>query len=488
MSVGDVLGRRRAMGRSVAWRVALVIVLAQLATGFVAVGLTAALVERRVRSLAAEGFRARLEAVADELQVSLDPAVPLDQASPALVRDLARRFADPVLLVHADGTLALRSDTSEATALPPALDLALATGDVQMRTAPRGRTWAAVPLYSASGNLIGGFVVQPIDRTLDAEVAPLRRGYAGALGAALAAGIAVALLLGGTLTRRLIGPLRTITNGVERVGAGEYDVRLDDELPGEIGRLAASVNAMAADVERAIASLKNADRMRRDLVANVGHDLRTPLAALAGYAEEAERYLAAGDDEAAREAVVSAQRQASHLGRLVRDLFELSVLETHPDALRREPVPMGELLHEAAALHRGLMRRSGIAFDVRIPSGLPIVDADGARLLRLIGNLLDNARAHTPDGGTVTLAAHVEGDRVVVVIADTGPGIPPDVLPHLFSRYYRGDDVRTRSRERGTGLGLAIALETARRHGGDLVAESTPGQGSIFRVTLPAEA
>jgi len=487
MSRADRLRRRRAMGRSVAWRVALVIVLAQLATGFVAVGLTAALVERRVRNLAAEGFRSRLEAVADELQASLDPTVPLDEASPALVRDLARRFADPVLLVHADGTLALRSDTTEELALPSALDLVLAAGDVQMQTAPRGRSWAVVPLYSASGNLIGGFVVQPIDQTLDAEVAPLRRGYAGALGAALAAGIAVALLLGGALARRLVGPLRTITQGVERVGAGEYDVRLDDELPGEIGRLAASVNAMAADVERAIDALKNADRMRRDLVANVGHDLRTPLAALAGYAEEAERHLDNGDDAAARETVVAAQRQAAHLGRLVRDLFELSVLETHPDALRREPVPLGELLHEAAALHVGLMRRSGVAFEVHIPSGLPIVDADGARLLRLIGNLLDNARAHTPEGGTVTLAARANADGVTVDVSDTGPGIPEDALPHLFSRYYRGDDVRTRSRERGTGLGLAIALETARRHGGDLVAESAPGQGSIFRLTLPVE-
>jgi len=133
------------------------------------------------------------------------------------------------------------------------------------------------------------------------------------------------------------------------------------------------------------------------------------------------------------------------------------------------------------------MRRSSVAFEVHIPSGLPIVDADGARLLRLIGNLLDNARAHTPEGGTVTLAARANADGVTVDVSDTGPGIPEDALPHLFSRYYRGDDVRTRSRERGTGLGLAIALETARRHGGDLVAESAPGQGSIFRLTLPVE-
>ena len=481
---------RSGAARSVAWRVAVVLVLAQLATGFVAVGLTAALVERRVKDLAAQGLRARLETVADELQVSLDPSQPLDEAPSSLVRDLARRFADPVAFVHADGTLARRSDSSNLP-LPPALDLVLATGDVEMQVAPRGATWAVVPLYSASGNLLGGFVVQPLDRTLDAAIAPLRRGYAGALGVALLAGIAVALVLAGALSRRLVEPLRGITRGVERVGAGEYDVRLDDGLPGEIGRLAASVNTMAEQVSDAVETLRTADRMRRDLVTNVGHDLRTPLAALSAYAEEAERHLDGHDAAAAAAALASARRQAEHLARLVRDLFELSVLEAHPDALRLEPVPLGELLHDVAEQHRGLMARDGVVFALDLPAGLPILEADGARLVRLVGNLLDNARAHTPSGGTVSLRACAEGGDAVVEVQDTGSGIDSDALPHLFSRYYRGTDARTRRGEgagSGTGLGLAIAHETARRHGGHLTAESTVGQGSTFRLALPVRS
>lgn len=470
--------------RSVAGRVALVLVLAQLATGFIALGLTAALIERKVEDLAVRSFQSRLEAVADELQVSLDPAQPLDAASPALVADVARRFADPVALVHADGTLALAADTL-GRPLPVDLDLALAAGDVEVHARPSDASWAAVPLYSAAGNLIGGLVVAPLGRTLDAEKAPLRRGYAGALGASLLVGIGVALVLGGALARGLIRPLTTITRGVERVGAGEYDVRLDDALPGEIGRLAASVNAMAADVSASVETLRTADRMRRDLVTNVGHDVRTPLAALSGYAEEAERHLNAGDLAAARRDLAAARRQADQLGRLIRDLFELSVLESHPDALRREPVPLGELLHDVAATHAGLMQRAGVAFDVDVPAGMPLLEADGARLVRLVGNLLDNARAHTPAGGRVALRARAENGQAVVEVEDTGSGIDPDVLPHLFSRYYRGSDARTRRGEGGTGLGLAIAHETARRHGGTLVAEAAAEQGSVFRLALP---
>jgi signal transduction histidine kinase len=137
-----------------------------------------------------------------------------------------------------------------------------------------------------------------------------------------------------------------------------------------------------------------------------------------------------------------------------------------------------------AGRHAGAFRQSEVALAVEAPPGLPAVKADGARLVRLLSNLLDNARRHTPPGGTVRLAARADANAVTVEVEDTGPGIDPDVLPHVFERYYRGTDARTR-RAGGTGLGLAIARAIAEAHGGRLEAESLPDAGARFRLTLP---
>ncbi|HYE59320.1 MAG TPA: HAMP domain-containing sensor histidine kinase, partial [Rhodothermales bacterium] len=266
------------------------------------------------------------------------------------------------------------------------------------------------------------------------------------------------------------------------IGRGDYTARLPEHEPGEIGRLAASVNAMAAEVQASVESLRRADAMRRELVANVGHDLRTPLAALQGYVDEARRHAV---DPTARADLDVAARQAAHLTRLVDDLFELSVLEGDAEALRVEPVPLGELLNDAAAAHRARMEAAGVGFVLDLSPALPTLEADGTRLLRLLDNLLGNARTHTPSGGTVTLRARPEGDGVVVEVADTGVGIDPEVLPHLFDRYWRGSDARTRRPDgSGTGLGLAIAAQIARLHGGTLTVESAPGAGSTFTLRL----
>ena len=166
------------------------------------------------------------------------------------------------------------------------------------------------------------------------------------------------------------------------------------------------------------------------------------------------------------------------------DLFELSVLDRPETALRLGPVPLGEPLRDVAGRHAGAFRQSGVALEVEAPPGLPVLEADGARLVRLLSNLLDNARRHTP--------AHRARGRGRRRGRGGGHGgrIDPDVLPHVFERYYRGTDARTRGA--GTGLGLAIARATAEAHGGRLDVEdrqvgeaSQTGEGAVFRLTLP---
>ena len=146
-------------------------------------------------------------------------------------------------------------------------------------------------------------------------------------------------------------------------------------------------------------------------------------------------------------------------------------------------MPLAELLAEVEATHRPAMAASDVTFLVDAPADLPTVEADGARLLRMIDNLLTNARRHTPAGGTVRLSGAVEGPAVVLRVEDTGPGIPADEREAVFERYYRGGDARTRGE--GTGLGLAIARAVARAHGGDITVEGAPGGGAAFVVTLP---
>ncbi len=476
------------VARSVAPRVAAVIVAALVVTAVGAVGLSARLADGRIRALAATSLRLRVESVAEEIQQRADPGTSLHTLPDRLRRDLAYRFPDPVALVAPDGSVIERFGPPTDAPLPVVLAAQLAAQTTVVETdpaAPAG-TWAVTPLYDDAGLLAGGLLVQPLEASLAAELAPTRAAYRRALLLAGLASLVLALGLGVGLARWLVRPLRRITEGVERLGQGEFGARLSEDEPGEIGRLAQRVNAMAAEVQTSVETLRRADRMRRELVANVGHDLRTPLAALRGYVDEARRHAAESDGPAAQADLDVAARQGRHLSRLVDDLFELSVLESSPEALHTEPVPLGELLHDAAATHRPRLEAAGLTFTLALADGLPLVEADGSRLLRLLDNLLGNARTHTPAGGTVTLRAHAEPGAAVIAVQDTGRGIDAEALPHLFDRYWRGHDARTRRPDgSGTGLGLAIAAQIARLHGGTLTAESAPGAGSTFTLRLP---
>ncbi len=476
--------------KTVAGRVALVLVGVQVATSLLAVGLAAVLASGGNRQLAARSMEQQLDAVAREIEERAAPLYTLDALPPLLLSDLETRFLDPIYLVDANVD-AIRS-VGEAPsvhlddATRAALTEAMATSDVFVQVDPRN-TVGAAPLFDADGLLVGSLLVLPMEETLAQTLAPQRQAYARALALSGVVALGLALVLGLVYTQRLIAPLRTITSGIERVGSGDYSGRLpatrtpDDE----IGRLTTAVNRMAEQVAGSFDRLQTADRLRRDLITNVGHDLRTPLAALSGYAEEAERLMREGRPDESAQALASVRRQSGALARLIDDLFELSILESAPAPLRREPVPLAELLHDAADRHRALMASDGLDFALDLPPALPTLDADGLRLLRLIDNLLANARRHTAEGGRVTLSADWQPDHVALHVADTGSGIAPDLLPTLFERYHRGDGPRTRGTS--TGLGLAIARQIAQAHGGTLTAQSTFGQGSRFTLLLPTD-
>ena len=485
--------------RSVFWKVALILVGVQVATGLLAVMLSAWYASGRSRTLAANGLRLRLDALAEEVEQRGGGLQDGLEDLPLPLRiDLGARFPDPVILLGPDGELletiapgTSAADSAEAEdlatlALPRGLADALAEGDIRLQVSPEqpSGTWGLAPVYDRDGLLAGGLLVQPLTRSLARELAGTREAYTRALVVTIALAVVIALLLGAFFTLQLVRPLRDVTQQVERIGAGDYAVRVSERRDDEFGRLARSVNSMAAAVQTSIDTLRATDTLRRELIANVGHDLRTPLTALLGYVEEAERYLAAQELNSAHEALATATRQGLYLKQLVDDLFELSLLDSAAPPLRREPILLAELLTDAARAHRAAFQKAGLDFEIILPPALPVFEGDGVRLLRIIDNLLVNARQHTPPGGTVLLRAEVDGKEVRVAVEDTGRGMAPEVLAHVFDRHYRGEGARTH-RPHGTGLGLPISRAIARAHGGDLVAESQAGQGSTFTLLLP---
>ncbi len=489
---------RSGFGRSVFWKVAGILVGVQVATGLMAVALSAYFAYDRSLDLAANSLGLRLERLAEEVERR---AYPLDDGVrdlPFVLRqDLHYRFPDPIYLLEADGTPRLRFLPGVDSlallgglppgdvALPPGLADSLRVGNVivVLRGDAAGATWGLTPVYNAEGFLAGGLLVYPLTRSLDRELADTRAAFVRALRVVSALAVGIALILGAFFTWRIVRPLRHMTRRVERIGAGDYAARLEVRSQDEFGRLAAAINHMAAQVQASIERLRATDRLRRELIANIGHDLRTPLAALLGYVEEGRRHMQAGRLKEAEEALETAERQGRYLTRLVADLFELSLLDSAVPPLRQEPIPLGELVRDAASGHRAAFERAGITFTIDVPDALPVLEGDGVRLLRVLDNLLSNARRHTGAGGCVTLRVTPEENAVRIDVIDTGSGMPPEVLANVFERYYRGTDARTRGES--TGLGLPIARAIARAHGGDLTATSVPGQGSTFTLRLP---
>jgi two-component system, OmpR family, phosphate regulon sensor histidine kinase PhoR len=245
--------------------------------------------------------------------------------------------------------------------------------------------------------------------------------------------------------------------------------------PGETG---------VAMVLHDITALRQLEQVRTEFVANVSHELRTPLTAIQGYLET----LLGGameDPAHARRFLEVVFRHTERLGRLLNDLTDLSNIELGRVALNRGPVPLAEVVEGTLDIIRAKADASGVRLETRLPPDLPAVLADRDRLAQILINLVDNAVKYTPRGGEVAVEAAAGEGLVEVAVVDTGVGIPPADLPRITERFYRVDKARSRELG-GTGLGLAIVKHLVAAHGGTLVIESRPGEGTRVRVTLPA--
>lgn len=290
-------------------------------------------------------------------------------------------------------------------------------------------------------------------------------------------GVLVALALSLLLARRIVGPIERQIAVARKMEQGDLSQRIDNPGSGEVAELARAFNSMADGLERG-------QRLRQNMVADIAHELRTPLHNVLGYLE----MLRDGVTEPTTETIASVYDEASMLKRLVDDLQQLALAESGQLRLVREPVSPALLLKQAAVAVAGPeAAEKGIDVVVEAPDDLPEVVVDEGRISQVLRNLVSNAVAFSPRGGRISLEARCV-DRphkaVEIVVTDAGPGIAKDDLPYVFERFYRSDRSRARATG-GAGLGLTIAKELVEAHGGAIRAESEPGRGACFRFTLP---
>jgi len=285
---------------------------------------------------------------------------------------------------------------------------------------------------------------------------------------------AVALALGIVLARALTRPIRALTVAIRAMAHGELKQNVQVRSKDEIGELAAAFNQMSADLDRLL-------KARRQMTADIAHDLRNPLTVIGGYVESMQD----GVLKPTPERLDAIQAEVQHLQKLVEDLRTLSQADAGELILNRETVPVAGLLERAAQSYRPLAEKQGVTLLIEAEDGLPDIQADPERMVRVLGNLLSNALRYTPAEGRITLRARATKPGCVMLsVVDNGLGIPAEALPYIFDRLYRGDPARSRSDE--SGLGLAIARSIVEAHGGSIAAESTPGAGTTITIRLPA--
>ena len=292
----------------------------------------------------------------------------------------------------------------------------------------------------------------------------------------------VSLSFAGVLSEAVMGGLTQVASAARRLAEGDLTVRVPTIGQGELAELAHDFNGMAARLEAAFRQERELEAARRSLVANVSHDLRSPLASIRAGIEALHDGVVAEPDEVKRY-LATALRDLTQLSRLIDDLFELARLDAGAITLHLEETPLGDLISDTLESVRVRADQRGIRVHGHV-DGEPVARADAAKLQRVLDNLMENALQHTEAGGAVELVARQESDGVIVEVRDTGLGIAAADLPLIFDRFYRGDPARRRA-SGGAGLGLAIARGFVEAHGGTIAVQSKESRGATFTVTLP---
>ena len=292
---------------------------------------------------------------------------------------------------------------------------------------------------------------------------------AGVIGVMILAGIG-----GLFLASRVLRPVEQITKTAQEIGEGDLSRRIDVKTNDELGKLASTLNDM-------IGRLEEAFNRQRQFTADASHELRTPLAIMQAEATLALSKERTEDDY--RKSLETISQESSYMSSVIGKLLFLARSDAGKEQLTFEDVDIKNLIVELSTNIEALAQDKGIKFTVDAQESL-IVNGDKVKLRQLFINILENAIRYTPNDGNISVSAVKKDENALVAISDTGVGIPPEHLPHIFERFYRVDKARSRA-EGGVGLGLAIAKYIAESHGGKIELESQVGKGTTFNITIP---
>ena len=285
--------------------------------------------------------------------------------------------------------------------------------------------------------------------------------------------IVVATFITFILARRISQPIRALTLAANRLGKGDFSQRVDIKDKSEVGELADTFNSMADNLERS-------ETLRRHIVTDVAHELRTPVSNIRGQLEAIQDKLLKPDTKS----IGSLHEETMLLSRLIDDLQDLTLMEAGKINIIKEPEDVKAIILQTVDVMQPRARSSGLSINTDIPDGLPSCYIDQHRVSQILKNLVSNAIIHTPKHGQINISARKLDSQVEISVADTGEGISQEDLPYIFERFYRADKSRTRVTG-GTGLGLTITKRLVEAHGGEIKVESEPGQGSKFYFTIP---
>jgi signal transduction histidine kinase len=304
----------------------------------------------------------------------------------------------------------------------------------------------------------------------------------------LGAGLLLALAAGLTAFALLTRRLRLLSQIMSGYGKGQHDARnrfpVADNSRDEIDLLGANFNTMAERIDQQVRTLQQTDAKRREMVANVSHDLRTPLTSLHGYLETLLLKDESLSTEERRQYLEIATNQSARLNELIGELFELAKLDSSETLLNIEPFSLSELVHDIIHKFQLAAEQRNIRIQANFAQNLPFAYGDIGLIQRALDNLIENALRYTPSGGRITLSLQGQSDNIMVKVADTGQGIPKEEIEHIFDRFYRLEKNRTASGQ-NAGLGLAIVKRIIDLHGSDIHADSQPNQGTTFSFSLP---
>ena len=356
----------------------------------------------------------------------------------------------------------------------------------------RQKIFSAFPIESLSGSVQGYLYVILGGEEFDSVAQMLEGSYILRLSTwAVAGGIVFSALAGLLLFNLLTRRLRTLVSGVEAFTQSNFSAQFET-VPhskarprDEIDQLETTFSRMADRIRQQVQELKQADQLRRELVANVSHDLRTPLTSLQGYLETLLLKEGTLSPQEQRKYLGIATKHSEQLGKLIAELFELAKLDSHEMEPHIEAFSLGELVQDVVQQFRLATEQKRIGLQTDFLEDLPFVSADIGLIERVLKNLIENALRYTQSGGTVTVALTRRNETIMAQVTDTGCGIPPDDLPHIFDRFFRvGNNHQERSA--GAGLGLAIAKRILELHGSTIEAQSILNGGTTFTFHLPA--